>query len=169
MRKATTELLTAISATLDGKPIRRTLAGMGVPPPRVAAAAAAVSRARNGKPLSVEAENELRSYLGQAPLPDEDSSPCPDCGKTHRARRCFGKEVSDVVTLSPGQQVVGETPPGHLLAVHQGTVEAVLCKAELRQCACGVWFVPRSWNHRRCQPGCKALGHSRRGSDHAET
>lgn len=157
MRTATTELLTAISAALDGKPLRRTLAGMGVPQPRVAAAAAAVSRARNGAPLSVEAENELRGYLAQSLLPPGKGEVdlCPDCGNPHGARRCFGKEVVDVVTLSPGQQVVGEPPPGHLLAVHQGTVEAVLCKAELRQCACGVWFVPRSWNHRRCQPGCK--------------
>lgn len=157
MRTATPELLNIVNAALDGKPLRRTLAGMGVPPSRVAAAAAAVSRAVNGKPLSLEAENELRGYLGHAPLaPGKEDDLCPDCGNPHRARRCYGKEVFDVVTLSPGQQVIGEPPPGHLLAVHQGTVAAVLCRSEIRQCACGVWFVPRSWNHRRCQPDCQA-------------
>ncbi len=156
MRTATPELLNIVSAALDGKPLRRTLAGLGVPPSRVAAAAAAVSRAVNGKPLSIEAENELRGYLGHAPLSPSEDDPCPDCGNPHRARRCYGKEVIDVVTLSPGQQVIGEPPPGHLLAVHQGTVAVVLCRSEIRQCACGVWFVPRSWNHRRCQPDCQA-------------
>ena len=156
MRQATTELLDAINTALDGKPLRRTLAGMGVPQARVAAAASAVSRARNGAPLSFKAENELRGYLAQPLLPPGKGKVdlCPDCGGPHAAPRCWGKEVVDVVVLTHGQQVVGDAPPGHLLAVHQGTVKAVLCRSEIRQCGCGVCFVPRSWNHRKCQPEC---------------
>lgn len=162
MRTASPEFMAAANAVFDGKPMRRALIGMGVSPSRAGAAAAAISRARNGAPLSLDAENELRGYLGLALLSDEDGTPCPDCGKRHQASRCYGKEIIDVVTLSPGQQVIGEPPAGHLLAVHQGAVEAVLCRAEIKQCACGVWFVQRSWNQRRCRPGCPgahAIGH----------
>lgn len=49
---------------------------------------------------------------------------------------------------------VGQLPPGTLISVN-GTAKAVLCAAEVRQCACGRWFVARSWNQRRCRRDCK--------------
>lgn len=50
--------------------------------------------------------------------------------------------------------VVAELPPGALVSVN-GTAKLVLCRAEPRQCACGAWFIPRAWNHRRCAPRCR--------------
>lgn len=163
MRTATTELRSFIEVTFAGRYLRKGLAAMGVPQQRVPAAAAAISRARKGSPLSWEAENELRGYLGMPMLEPEkgEVALCIDCGKPHGARRCYGKEVVDVVVINPGQQVVSQVPAGYLLDLASGTAEAVLCRSEPRRCInCGTLFVPRSWNQRRCQPGCRTVKQS---------
>lgn len=51
--------------------------------------------------------------------------------------------------------VIGQLPPGALIAADGGVPHLVLNRSEVRRCACGQWFVARSWNQRRCQPGCK--------------
>ena len=51
--------------------------------------------------------------------------------------------------------VVGQLPAGTLIAVDGAIPRVVINRSEVRSCACGAWFVARSWNQRRCQPGCK--------------
>lgn len=50
--------------------------------------------------------------------------------------------------------IVAELPPQSLVSVN-GIAKLVLCRAEPRLCACGTWFIPRAWNHRRCTPRCR--------------
>jgi hypothetical protein len=67
-------------------------------------------------------------------------------------------EVQYVQQLGEGEPkallVIGELPPQTLISVN-GIAKLVACRAELRLCACGRWFVPRAWNHKRCTPGCR--------------
>ena len=46
--------------------------------------------------------------------------------------------------------LVGQLPAGTLISVN-GHVDAVECTAEVVVCGCGVRFVRRSWNQRRCR------------------
>lgn len=44
---------------------------------------------------------------------------------------------------------VGQLPPSTLISV-DGTAKVIECTAEIAVCACGVHYVKRSWNQRRC-------------------
>jgi hypothetical protein len=45
---------------------------------------------------------------------------------------------------------VGQLPAGTLISVN-GTAKTIECTAEIAICGCGVHYVKRSWNQRRCQ------------------
>lgn len=45
---------------------------------------------------------------------------------------------------------VGSLPAGTLISVN-GTATTIECTAEIAVCGCGVHYVKRSWNQRRCQ------------------
>jgi|GEM_PF-2049020 len=55
---------------------------------------------------------------------------------------------------------VGQLPAGTLISVN-GHAQAIECLAEIAICDCGMQFIKRSWNQRRCKK-CREIARQRR-------
>lgn len=68
------------------------------------------------------------------------------------------REAPYIVQLGDGPAqallVIGQLPAGTLIQAGDALPHIVVNRAPIRQCACGQWFVTRSWNQKRCAPDC---------------